>query len=250
MAEGRGLSGDHGLALIVRLLEYDPPTRLSVVRSLSALQQQELHERWPLWAHPGQLAPAGDWRVWLIRAGRGFGKTRAGAEWVSAMARATPGARIALVGGTIDDVHRVMVEGESGLLAVARRDEMVTWRREAGEVRFESAAIASVYSAEAPEKLRGPEHALAWCDELGKWRNGDAVWDNLMMTMRIGEAPRVLVTTTPRPVPLMRRVRALDGLVETIGRTGDNPYLPPASGRRCATCTARRCWGGRNSTAR
>jgi len=176
-----------GWDLIVRLARLDPITRGQVVRSLTGPQRRELNERWTLWAHEGQTAPPGDWRIWLIRAGRGFGKTRAGAEWVSACARAMPGARIALVGGTVEDVHRVMIEGESGLLAVGRAGEGLTWRREAGELTFESGAVAHVYSAEAPEKLRGPEHAVAWCDELGKWRNGDAVWDNLMMTMRIAE---------------------------------------------------------------
>lgn len=220
------MSGRIGWDLIVRLARLDPITRWQVVRSLTAPQRRELNERWATWAHDGQVEPPGDWRIWLIRAGRGFGKTRAGAEWVSACARAMPGARIALVGGTIEDVRRVMIEGESGLLSVGREGEGLTWRRDSGELTFHSGAVAHVYSAEAPEKLRGPEHAVAWCDELGKWRNGDAAWDNLMMTMRIGERPRVLVTTTPRPVPLMRRVMALPGVIETCGRTRDNPHLP------------------------
>jgi len=187
-----------GRELIARLVRLDPVMRERVVRSLSRPQRRELNQRWRLWAHDGQVEPPGDWRVWLIRAGRGFGKTRAGAEWVSACARAMPGSRIALVGGTIEDVRRVMIEGESGLLSVGHVGEGLTWRRDAGELVFDSGAVAYVYSAEAPEKLRGPEHAVAWCDELAKWRNGDAAWDNLMMTMRIGERPRVLVTTTPR----------------------------------------------------
>ena len=170
--------------------------------------------------------PRGDWRVWLIRAGRGFGKTRAGAEWIGELVRAMPGARVALVGATADDVRRVMVEGPSGLLAVARKDARPAWRVTSGELHWPGGAIATVYSAEAPEALRGPEHDLAWCDELAKWRNGDATWDNLMLTMRRGDRPRVLVTTTPRPTPLMRRVRALPGVHETVGRTWDNPHLP------------------------
>jgi phage terminase large subunit-like protein len=215
-----------GAGVIAGLARLDEITRGQVVRSLSAQQRRELNERWLAWAHGGQTEPPGDWRIWLIRAGRGFGKTRAGAEWISAVARATPGARLALVGGTIEDVRRVMIEGESGILAVAHQGEGLTWRRDAGELTFHSGAIAHVYSAEAAEKLRGPEHVAAWCDELAKWRHGDATWDNLMMTMRIGDRPRVLVTTTPRPTPLMRRVMALPGLIETSGRTGDNPHLP------------------------
>lgn len=220
------MSGGTSWALIARLARLDVLTRGQVVRSLSAPQRREFNQRWAAWAHDGQIEPPGDWRIWLIRAGRGFGKTRAGAEWVSACARTMPGGRIALVGGTIEDVRRVMIEGESGLLAVAHQGEGLTWRRDAGELTFDSGAVAYVYSAEAPEKLRGPEHAVAWCDELGKWRNGDAAWDNLMMTMRIGERPRVLVTTTPRPMPLMRRVMAIPGVVETLGRTADNEHLP------------------------
>lgn len=220
------MSGDGGRALFARMMALDPETRDEVLQSLSVDQRREFNERWPLWAHDGQTEPPGDWRVWLIRAGRGFGKTRAGAEWVSAMARGMPDGRIALVGATIEDVRRVMIEGESGILKVAHHGDDFVWRRDAGELEFKSGAKAYVYSAEAPEKLRGPEHAIAWCDELAKWRNGDATWDNLMMTMRIGERPRVLVTTTPRPTALMRRVMKLDGVVETLGRTGDNEHLP------------------------
>ena len=216
---------------------FDPVERLSLlpsylqVRALQSLtdaQRRELKVRWWQWAHPGQRAPAGDWRVWLIRAGRGFGKTRAGAEWVSAVARARPGARIALVGSTIEDVRRVMIEGASGLLAVARPDEAVRWFAHMGEVHFPNGARAYAFSAEAPEKLRGPEHEAAWCDELGKWRpeKGDAAWDNLLMGMRGGDDPRVVVTTTPRPVKLMRRVMAMPDCHETRGRTRDNPHLP------------------------
>jgi phage terminase large subunit-like protein len=202
--------------------------QLRTLQSLSGAQRRELEARWWRWAHDGQRAPAGDWRVWLIRAGRGFGKTRAGAEWVHAIARARPKARIALVGATIEDVRRVMVEGASGLLAVARDDEAMQWFVHTGELRFPSGARAYVFSAEAPEKLRGPEHDAAWCDELGKWRRdrGDAAWDNLLMGMRASEDPRVVVTTTPRPVTLMRRIIAMPGCRETSGRTRDNPHLP------------------------
>ncbi|RIA37858.1 phage terminase large subunit-like protein [Hephaestia caeni] len=209
-----------------RLAALPPPWRDRALADLTLEQQRELAARWRAWAHPGQIAPEGDWRVWLIRAGRGFGKTRAGAEWVTGFARANKKARIALVGATAEDVRSVMIEGPSGLIAVAADDEPVTWRTSAHELRFASGARAFVYSAAAPEKLRGPEHHLAWCDELAKWRYGDAAWDNLMLGMRLGDAPRVLVTTTPRPVPLLRRIMADRATVETLGRTQDNPHLP------------------------
>ena len=221
----RGI-GDELQSPVERLARLSPVWRNQTLARLTRQQQIELQERWYAWAHAGQLAPPGDWRVWLIRAGRGFGKTRAGAEWVSEWARADKHARIALVGATADDVAKVMIEGPSGVIAVARAGETVKWRASSGEVTFHSGAKGFVYSAEAPEKLRGPEHHAAWCDELGKWRRGDATWDNLTMGMRLGKRPRIVVTTTPRPVKLMKRVMALPDCVETLGRTKDNPHLP------------------------
>ncbi|TKD52302.1 ATP-binding protein [Sphingomonas baiyangensis] len=214
---------------LAELAVLPPAQRATLLNGLTRKQLRELEVRWWAWAHPGQLAPPGDWRVWLIRAGRGFGKTRAGAEWISEMARTHRDARIALVGGTIDDVARVMIDGPSGLIDVAWDDQPLQWRRDAGTLRFKSGARAFVYSAEAPEGLRGPEHDFAWCDELGKWgRGGTATWDNLMMGMRRGERPRTLVTTTPRATTLLKRVMALPDMVETRGKTRDNPALPPS----------------------
>jgi len=216
-----------GLRLLVaQVAAMDAADRRRLVEELPVAHQRTLLEQWPVWAHQGQLPASDDWRVWLIRAGRGFGKTRAGAEWVSAVARRRPDARIALVGATMDDVHKVMVEGQSGLLAVARHDEPTVWRSSLGELTFASGARAFVYSSERPEKLRGPEHHVAWCDELAKWRQGEPCWDNLMMGLRLGERSQVLVTTTPRPTMLMRRVMALPGLIESRGGTRDNAHLP------------------------
>lgn len=219
--------------VIAELAVLPAAQRAMLIGSLSAAERYELHDRWERWAHPGQhLADRGaentadDWRIWVILAGRGFGKTRAGAEWVSQVARDNPGARIALVGATLEDVRRVMIEGESGLLAVARDDEDPVWRAHVGEVHFGNGALASTYSAEAPEGLRGPEHHVAWCDEIAKWRNGAATWDNMMMGLRLGTLPRIVVTTTPKPVALLRRILALPGVVRSQGRTRDNPHLP------------------------
>lgn len=215
--------------LVHGLLRMGEAERWAAIRKLPYEQKRELLEEWRGWAHRGQIEPpGGEWRVWLIRAGRGFGKTRAGAEWVAERARSTPDARIALVGQTVDEVRRVMVEGESGLLATARAEDGCAWTRTTGEVRWASGARAAVYSAENPEGLRGPQHHAAWCDELAKWSNGDATWDNLMLGLRCGDRPRVVVTTTPRPNALMRRVMAMAGTEETRGRTRDNLHLPPA----------------------
>jgi phage terminase large subunit-like protein len=198
----------------------------SVLRGLTKGQRAELIRRWYGFEHDGQREPAGDWRIWLIRAGRGFGKTRAGAEWVSQIARDHPDARIALVAATIADGQRVMIEGASGLLAVKRTHEEVRWVAGRREFLFDSGAVATLYSAEAGEELRGPEHHFAWCDELAKWRRGEVAWDNLTMGLRLGDRPRVLVTTTPRVNAVMARVMAAPGKVETLGRTRDNPHLP------------------------
>jgi phage terminase large subunit-like protein len=162
----------------------------------------------PRWKpHKGQRPPSGAWRVWLMLAGRGFGKTRAGAEWVSELARKDGSLRIALVGGTLDEVANVMIRGQSGLMAVAASDEDVMWVPSTRTVTFKSGAQAFAYSGERPDKLRGPEHHVAWCDELAKWAYPQETWDNLMLGLRLGRVPRVLVTTTPRPIALVKQLK-------------------------------------------
>lgn len=213
-----------GRDLVAELALLSDLERGRVLDALSPEQRIELHERWAAWAFASQRAPVGDWHIWLIRAGRGFGKTRAGAEWVSEFARANGDARIALVGANAADVRRVMIEGGSGLIAVARGGEPVRWLPSKGELHFASGAVAYAYAAEAPEALRGPEHHIAWCDELAKWRGraGEMAWDNLMLGLRLGERPQVLVTTTPRATPLMKRLDEpkLAGLVAKGAVTG------------------------------
>jgi phage terminase large subunit-like protein len=191
--------------------------------------QAALAADWPAWAHRGQLAPLGDWRVWVMLAGRGFGKTRAGAEWVSQMARDTPGASIALVAATADEARALMVEGRSGLLAVARPEERraMRWEPSRKRLRFASGAEAFLLSGGHPEGLRGPEHHFAWCDELAKWRHAQAAWDNLWMGLRLGAAPRAVVTTTPRAVPALKAVLAETRTARTGGASWANPMLSP-----------------------
>ncbi|HEX8383365.1 MAG TPA: terminase family protein [Sphingomonas sp.] len=216
------------LVLMVELAGYSPVFWPAVIKRLGEPVLRTLVESWVVWALPGQTVSVeqGDWRIWLIRAGRGFGKTRAGAEWISQVARDTPNARIALVGATTGEARRVMVEGESGLLSCQQHGEVWRWKRGEGVLVFESGAEAHIYSAEAPESLRGSQHHAAWCDEIAKWRYGEAAWDNLMLGLRLGDHPRAVVTTTPRPNKLMRKVMTDPRTVETTGRTRDNPYLP------------------------
>ncbi len=197
--------------------------------------QREWRWNWRVWARPSQLAPAGDWRVWLVMAGRGFGKTRCGAEWVNEIAENDPEARIALVAAHLGEARAVMVEGESGLLSVG-----APWRRPVFEpslrrLTWPNGAQATLYSAAEPEALRGPQHSHAWCDEVAKWDNAAAravaSWDNLLMGLRLGRDPRVVATTTPRSVPLVMRLLAENERGEvavTRGSTFDNAANLPA----------------------
>jgi phage terminase large subunit-like protein len=232
------LTPSEALAILHDLRRLAPEQRRSVFKSLPVPAQRAILDEWFWQAHGGQAepraAPNGEpWRIWAIVAGRGFGKTRAGAEWVWARARESDDVRIALVAASLDEVARVMVEGESGLLAVARADERPRWISSRGLLLFPSGAQAHAFTAEKPDKLRGPQHHYAWCDELAKWpRTGpseqpraDAAWDNLMLGLRLGAYPRTLVTTTPKPVPLLHRILALPRCVATSGRTADNPHL-------------------------
>jgi phage terminase large subunit-like protein len=180
-----------------------------------------------------QKPPPGDWRVWLLLAGRGFGKTRTGAEFVRAQVEAGRARRIALVAPTALDARSVMVEGESGLLSIGPSQERpayepslhrLTWKR--------YGAVATLFSADEPNRLRGPQHDLAWCDELAAWRYPQA-WDMLMFGLRLagpgGGDPRAIVTTTPRPIRLIRELLADPKVVVTRGRTADNAaHLAPA----------------------
>ncbi|HET9640707.1 MAG TPA: terminase family protein [Allosphingosinicella sp.] len=211
--------------LLARACELPKAELARFLKGLPGPVRRAIEEGW--WAkwHEGQVPAKADWDVWLLRAGRGFGKTRAGAEWVWARAREAPQAQIALVGANLDDVYKVMVAGPAGLQAVAASGEEARWVASKRRLDFSTGARAFAYSAETPEKLRGPEHDFAWCDELAKWAHGDETWDTLVMGLRRGARPRTVITTTPRTIALMKRIRALPGFTETLGRTRDNPHL-------------------------
>ncbi|MBX9896728.1 MAG: terminase family protein [Qipengyuania sp.] len=177
---------------------------------------------------PEQRPPPGDWRVWLALAGRGFGKTWMGAHWVCSLAAAHPGARIALVGATMAEARAVMVEGESGVLAVARAEARPRFDASLARLAWPGGASARLFSGANPDRLRGFQHHFAWCDELAKWARGEAAWDNLQLGLRLGACPRALVTTTPRPTPAIRRLFEDSAVARTGGRTIDNPLLPSA----------------------
>ena len=199
------------------------------IRRLERLTITELREfdaLFDAWADPAQMPPPGDgWTTWLMMAGRGYGKTRAGAEWVHRLAMQRP-VRIALVGASMDEARLVMVEGESGVLAVAAREGVrLSFEASLGRVRWPNGSVATLYSGDSGEGLRGPEHHYAWCDELAKWRDGETAWNNLRFGLRMGVRPRALVTTTPRGGPLLRRIVAEATTVTTHGRSEDNVSL-------------------------
>ncbi|MEO0995772.1 MAG: terminase family protein, partial [Pseudomonadota bacterium] len=184
---------------------------------------------WSLWANPvHQVAPSGDWNVWVIMGGRGAGKTRAGAEWVRARIEGpTPLARgaarrVALLGETIDQVRDVMVEGESGLMACCPADRAPEFKRSLNRLVWPNGAEAMVLSASNPEALRGPQFDCAWSDELAKWRHCREAWDMLQFTLRLGDDPRQIVTTTPRDNPVLDEILSAEGTVVTRGGTTEN----------------------------
>lgn len=187
----------------------------------------ELEYRWDFWQRTDQRPPHGDWRTWFVMAGRGFGKTRMAAEYVRAAAEADGSLRIALVAATLHEARSIMIEGESGLLSIAPDEQRPTWEPSLKRLVWPTGAIANVFAASEPEALRGPEHHLAWADEVAKWDKGVDAWDNLMMTMRLGEEPRIVATTTPRAVPLVRRLLKEGGVAISRGAMEANrAHLP------------------------
>ncbi|MCL4766446.1 MAG: terminase family protein [Hyphomicrobiaceae bacterium] len=195
---------------------------------------------WQTWARDDQLPPECDahgrhWRTWLILGGRGSGKTRAGAEWVRSQAEslarsgAAGSGRIALVGETLDQVRSVMVEGVSGLLAVHPPGGRPRFELSKRQIAWSSGVVAQLFSAEDPESLRGPQFAAAWLDEIAKWRRAEETWDMLQFGLRLGTMPQQVVTTTPRPAAILKRIMGEESTVVTRVRTADNAAnLAPA----------------------
>jgi phage terminase large subunit-like protein len=198
-----------------------------IIKTLTVEQALKWDADFEHWAHKNQLPPSGEgWRVWLMMAGRGFGKTRAGAEWIFRLANGKPEVRVALVGATIGDARSIMVEGVSGLLNVARRyRRRLNWEPSLGRLKWPNGSQAQLFSGDNADGMRGPEFDFGWADELAKWRQAEAAWDNLQMALRRGPRARVLATTTPRPMKLLERIRDGQWAVTTTGRTSDNINL-------------------------
>jgi len=196
--------------------------RIDILSKLSDEQVLGLRYDWNFWARPSQKLPSGSWFCWLLRSGRGYGKSRTGSETVIqwAMQGYSP---IALVGQTKADVGDTMVEvGDSSILKVAP-----PWFRPAYEpskrrLVFPNGVICFIYSGDEPDQLRGPQHMKAWVDELAKFKYPQETWDNLEFGLRKGDNPQVVCTTTPRPIKIIRDLIADKRTVETRGNTLDN----------------------------
>ena len=210
------------------------PERTALLASLSETDVEQLEYDWRFWSRKNQMPPDGDWLVWLILAGRGFGKTRSGAEWVrSMMCGPTPMARgicrhMALVGETAADVRDVMVgdgkaAGEaSGILQVHPKEFRPHYESSKRRLTWPNGAQATLYNATEPEQLRGPQHDGFWADELAKWRYAQETWDQLQFGLRLGENPRGVVTTTPKPIKVLREIMKDRQTVISGGSTYEN----------------------------
>ena len=201
-----------------------PPERAKALAAIAptAVELAALEYEWRrFWARPKQVAPSWRWSTWLVLAGRGFGKTRTGAEWCREVAESGRCKRLHLVARTAADVRDVLVGGESGILAISPPWFRPRWEPSKRLLTWPNGAIALTYSADEPDQLRGPQCDGAWADELAAWRYPDA-WDQLQFGLRLGSDPQCVVTTTPRPTPIIRALVDDATTAVTRGSTYEN----------------------------
>lgn len=204
-------------------LAQNPKEKADFLKDITDQEAFTLEYDWSFWGRPNQFAPAGDWTYWLLLAGRGFGKTRTGAEWVRDLATKGDARRIALVAPTAADIRDVMIEGDSGILSVCP-----PWNRPKYEpskrhkLTWPNGVTAYGYSADEPNRFRGPQFHAAWCDEMAAWRYMQDAWDNLEFGVRLGNNPQTCITTTPRPLKLLKEILSDPGTAVTSGSTYDN----------------------------
>jgi phage terminase large subunit-like protein len=196
-----------------------PDERRAEIASWTEAQAEIYLREWREWARPDQLIEPGDWRTWLILAGRGWGKTRTGAEWVREQARSYP--LVNIIGATADDARDIMIEGESGILNICPDHERPAYLVSKRRLEWPNGATTLIFTADEPERLRGKQHMKLWADELAAWRYPEA-FDQAMFGLRLGNNPQVVVTTTPRPTPLVRDLMARPGTIIRRGTTYDN----------------------------
>ena len=216
-----------GVSLVQRLVQQYGAEQF--YQMLTPHQRETLRYEWEAVARPEQLPPPGAWRWWLCKPGRGWGKTRAGAEWVRQRAKAMPGSRGFLIGKTGDDARAVMVEGESGLLACSPRSERPEWypSLNGGLLVWPQygGTQAQVFSAHNYEDLRGPQHHWGWADELASWTYAQEAFDQLSFGLRLeyqGQQPQAIITTTPRPISVVRKLMKDPRTHVTDGSTYEN----------------------------
>jgi len=232
------MAGKNGLSLHADDLRAMGKDVAEVLQQLPPNKAEELLYTWEFWARPQQIAPVGDWNVWYVNAGRGFGKTRAGVEWVRGKIK-NGAMRVAAIAATNSDIERVMVNGESGFLARCWKNDKDSKGRLLGSPTWSPTKRALVwdqgyykdqkqkptvlfFSAEEPERLRGPQFELAWADELAAWNRDRDTYDMLQFCLRLGKHPQVCVTTTPKPTKLVRDILKNPKTVVTYGSTFDN----------------------------
>ena len=203
--------------------------RQKILSDLSDDEIQQLEYDWKFWARPNQLPPKGDWQYWLVLSGRGWGKSRVGAEWIRDRVESEKARRIALVAPTAADARDTMVEGESGILSVCPPWNRPVYEPSKRRLTWPNGAIALLFSAEEPDRLRGPQHDTAWCDEIAAWKYPEKTWDMLQFGLRLGDDPRAAITTTPRPIPLVKNILNDASTHVTRGSTYENlSNLAPA----------------------
>lgn len=205
--------------------------KLAILEALRRFHPELAEKVWRLTAHDHQLEPEGDWTTWLIIGGRGAGKTRAGAEWIRAAvegrandnaAPRAPKRAVALVAETYADAREVMIEGPSGIRAVAPNENRPAYEASRRRLVWPSGAVAYAFSAEDPDGIRGYQFDAAWSDELCKWRYPEKTWSNLQLALRLGDKPRQIATTTPRPMALIKRLLAAETSAVTRASTYEN----------------------------
>jgi phage terminase large subunit-like protein len=212
------------LSLASSLSSRPEAERLTILKALSNEQAKRLLWDWSFWARPKQLPPPGDWATWLIRAGRGFGKTRAGSGWAHQRAMDHPGRWIALVARTPADARDYMIEGPGGFLRNTPPWERPKYESSKRRLTWPNGSWATIYSDEEPDQLRGFSGDTAWLDEFAKFKNAQDGWDNLQFGMReiSADRPRRLITTTPRPIPVLRKIMNSPLTVTVAGTSHEN----------------------------
>lgn len=212
------------------LVVLEPDVLAAVLADLPEEDAEALLHDWDFLGRPEQIAPEGNWQTWMYMAGRGAGKTRSGGEFTRKKIKQGFG-RGALIAPTAADARDVMIEGESGLLSccwegdVDHRGQLMgrpIYEPSKRRVKWANGAIVTAYSADEPERLRGPQHDFGWCDELGAWRYGQMTWDMFLFGLRLGDNPQAMITTTPRPIPIIRQILNAPGTVITKGSTFSN----------------------------